>query len=239
MHRISKANALLQTAQTAPPGLFDLKKVYTEWGAMMKISNMEALFMPPQQPQQDPAQAMIAAKLQLDQQKLAIDAQNAQTKQMEIAIKAQNADKDRQSKESIEAAKIAQQQHAAMMHAESANAIDPTQEAAMQLKSRQMDQQDARLMYDMHNSHAERQSKETIKAMDIASRLATHPESQPVVNAEMQGLSSFMEPAASNQPSMRDGGEVEAKPEAEEIDLNALLASITARLRGAESEYMN
>jgi hypothetical protein len=94
------------------------------------------------------------------------------------------------------------------------------------------------MTFDMHNAHAERQSKETIKAMDIASRLATHPESQPVVNSELDGLSHFMAPANTTAPTMADGGEVDESDDGPpEIDLQALLADITAKLR--RPEYMN
>lgn len=88
---------------------------------------------------------------------------------------------------------------------------DPLQAAALQLKQQQVHQAGIKMALDVHNAHADRQSKETVKAMDIATRLATHPESQPVVNSELQGLSAFMTPAqqsAEGSGGMAEGGPV-------------------------------
>lgn len=236
MHRIAKANALLMAAQTAPPGIFNLPEVYKSWGKMMKIDNIDQFVMPPQQPGPPQIDPLAAAALQLKAREVA-------TKEQEVQLKAMNDAQNRQSKESIEAAKLAAQMHGQQMSAQDRmNAQpDPNQAAALALKARQIDQGDARLAFDMHNAHAERRSKETVKAMDLASRLATHPESQPIVNQEMAGLSDFMSPAAQAPTGgMNDGGSV-PEPEQENPnipdseDIAAILARFVSELQRNES----
>lgn len=243
MHRISKANALLMAAQTAPPGIFDLPAVYKEWGRMMKIASIDSFILPPQQPGPPQLDPLAAAALQIKAQEVAIKGQAVQ-------LKAANDAQDRQSKEAIEAAKLAAQMHGQQSQV-TGQMPDPSQEAALQLKARQIDQGDARLAFDMHNAHAERRSKETIKAMDLASRLATHPESQPIVNQEMGNLSEFMMPANQTSPmgGMNDGGEVpEIEHEADsdtgtEIpdseDVAAILARFVSELQRNEGSNLS
>jgi hypothetical protein len=235
MHRISKANALLTAAVQAPPGVFNMPDVYKEWGRMMKIDNIDSFILPPQQPGPPPIDPLAAAALQLKAREVA-------TKEESVKLKAMNDAQNRQSKEAIEAAKLAAQMHGQQAQA-AGQMPDPNQEAALALKARQIDQGDARLAFDMHNAHAERRSKETIKAMDLASRLATHPESQPVVNQEMGKLSDFMQPANQTAPAggqmggMSDGGEVpDIEPETDthipdSEDVAAILARFVNQLQ--------
>ncbi len=71
---------------------------------------------------------------------------------------------------------------------------DPLAVGALQLKQQEVQNTGLKTILDAHGAHAERQSRETQKAMDIAARLATHPESQPVVNNEMSVLTPFLTP---------------------------------------------
>lgn len=198
MHRILKAMGLKQLTMGNPA--YDQVAVDRRVAAIYKIDDFDSLLAKtgPQQPQVDPV-AMAALQLK---------AQEVQIKRDQVALSAQKADKDRESKESIAAMQMAERAHASQQSG--GTQPDPTQEAALQLKARQLAQGDARLAFDAHNAHAERQSKETIKAMDLAARLATHPESQPVVNEEMSDLSAYMQPAAVNgRAPLRSGGKVD------------------------------
>ncbi len=228
MHRILKAMGLKQLTMGNPA--YDQIAVDRRVAAIYKIDDFDSLLAKtgPQQPQINPLEV---AKVQLA-------AKQVEIAQQKVALDAQKADKDRQSKESIAAMQMAERAHASQQSAMAAGQPDPTQEAALQLKARQLQQGDARLAFERQNSHAERQSKETIKAMDIASRLATHPENQPIVNSEIQGLSEFMSPtSARSQTPMRHGGQVESDEYPENTEIADLLAQIERALSRPRAEY--
>lgn len=113
---------------------------------------------------------------------------------------------------------------------------DPLQEAALQLKQQQVHQSGIKMAIDAHNSHADRQSKETVKAMDIATRLATHPESQPVVNSELQGLSAFMTPTQ-KPDGMSEGGPVQTAKENPEHTEAKEAVDLAMKLAEALKQY--
>ena len=131
MHRIAKANAMLQAATTAPPGVFSLpalKEIYREWAAMMKIESLSKLLdmpNPPQQPQLDPT---IAAGLALKAREVAVKEQLAQVQAGKAAADAQNAQADRQSKESIASMQIAERAHAAASSNDGQQPMNPMDE---------------------------------------------------------------------------------------------------------------
>lgn len=143
--------------------------------------------------------------------------QNAQTNQTKVQLQAKTAQDQLHSKEQIEAAKLAGTHIAAMASGGPVQPEppDPNQARALDLKAQQIQDKRHETMIDAHNAHLDRQSKETVKAMDIAARLATHPESQPVVNAELGGLSDFMSPATNGSPAptMSLGGSVDEPAE--------------------------
>jgi hypothetical protein len=72
---------------------------------------------------------------------------------------------------------------------------DPLAVAALNLQQQKVNQSGLKVLVDAHNAHQDRESRQTEKAMDIAARLATHPESQPVVNSELGALTPFLSPA--------------------------------------------
>jgi hypothetical protein len=228
MHRIAKANALFQAA-SANPMVFNVREAAVLWCRMMKIDPTPALLPPPPPPGQPQPDPVILAGLALKNREV-------QVKEAQVALQADKAQKDRESKENIAAMQIAERAHASQQ----SGMPDPTQQQAMDLKARQLDQGDAKLAFDAHNSHAERESKEAIKAMDIASRLATHPESQPIVNAEMQNLSGIISPAANNSASpMSDGGAVEFEDD-ETADIRRRLAAVMRAIeQGQSGAYAN
>lgn len=97
MHRIMKANSYLQTAM-AMSGVFNMQNVVKRWASMVQIDGVEADFAPAQQEQPNP----LLLKLQVDKQ-------NADTKAQEVQAKVELGHAQIQSKEQIEATKIAAQ----------------------------------------------------------------------------------------------------------------------------------
>ncbi len=240
MHRIAKANALLQTAMGLP-GMFNMQVVLARWGTMMKIDDVETMLMPPQQPQPDP----------MAQEVLALKAREVAVKENALQLKAQTDQAELHSKEQIEAAKLAaahatgqqdtgrvkesisykdappdiqrqMEQQAGMVPSQIQASPeqpppDPLQAQALHLKGQQVQQAGTKMALDFHSKHADRQSKENIEAMKIGQALAVHPESQPVVNSELAGLSPYLKPTPSTPTpdGMSDGGPV--GPDADHI----------------------
>jgi hypothetical protein len=100
MHRVMKAQAVVQMAALAP-GEFNAANV-AKWAlGMMDIDDTDELLAAPQQPQGPPPVDPMA------QAKMAIDHMNATTKQAQVALDAQNKAKDRESKQNIEVMKLA------------------------------------------------------------------------------------------------------------------------------------
>lgn len=240
MHRLAKANSYLQMA-LGMPGVFDMQKVSKRWATAVKIDDVDQDFAPPQQaPPPDPLLAQKMAieqgKLQLAQGKVQIDAQKAiaqlsgklpdgqQTLDAQkLALQAQQGHAQLQSKEQIEAAKIAQSHVTAMADGGPVEPPppDPNQERALDLKAQQIEDNRAKMHLDAHVKHADRQSKETIEAFKLAQAVVVHPESQEAGNAELAAVSDFMTPATGGSatpsgpglghnggPPMADGGPV-------------------------------
>ena len=191
MHRLAKASTYLQAAMQSP-GLFNMQSVFKRWAAMVKIDGVEADFAPQGPPPSDP----IAEKT------LALKGRELDIKDRQIQVTAAKAEADRVTKENVEATKLA------AAHLKSGavpdTQVDPLAVKELDLKQQQVDQKGHQIVMNAHDAHLDRQSRLTEKAMDIAGRLATHPESQPVVNSEMSSLSDYMTP-----PQKAKGGEVE------------------------------
>lgn len=106
--RIMRAQAVVQMAQSAPPGLFDPKKVALRALKALEIEDPEDLFMPPQPPQsqQNPAAMEAQIKMAAVQSKAQSDQQGNQLKlqlqQMQMADHAA----DRSSQENIEKGRL-------------------------------------------------------------------------------------------------------------------------------------
>ncbi len=239
MHRKLLAMGLKQlTAPTVPgaPPIYNQVEVDRYIAhAVYKMSDAQFnKFLAPPMPAGPPPIDPMA----IQQAKLQIDAHKAETQRMKATGDLQLGQKKIDSQEQVDAAKLGQA-HAAAMANGGPVAPDPEQMAALHLKAQQIDQSGRKMILDAHNAHADRQSKETVKAMDIAARLATHPESQPVVNAELQGLSEFTTPAAeAAPPGAKDGGAV-GSPMDEEIVKAMRLARIVEALQsGPTSGYM-
>lgn len=98
VHRLMKATALGQIAQQSPPGILDPRKVLTRVLNMMRIDDVDSLFLPPAEPDATPDPALLDQQNKAEANRIkALSAQQANaTKVMEI-----------QSRERQAAAKIA------------------------------------------------------------------------------------------------------------------------------------
>ena len=117
MHRLMKAQAVLQLAQLAPT-LFDLKAVASRFLSMIKVDDADSLFAPQNpNPQPDPNAIAAQAKLiqaQASQGKNAVAAQGQQLKATQSAA-------DNQSQETIQTTKLAEALVAHSNEADQAN----------------------------------------------------------------------------------------------------------------------
>lgn len=239
MHRLAKAQALKQTALEFP-GAMQVPDVLTEWGSMVKI-DLKHLLTPPQPQQPNPALLKLAVDKQNADTRAADVAAKTEIAHAEIQSKEQieaarlgqahaaglrapgqsvkeslsykDAPPDIQRQIEQQAGLVPSQ-----MPAQDESQPDPMQAQAMALQATKVQQSGHKMVIDAHNAHAERQNKLDLKAFDIGARLATHPESQPVVNSELQALSPFMgapdaAPDTGQTPPMSDGGKVPATNE--------------------------
>ena len=233
MHRLAKATTYLQTAM-ALPGLFNMQKVLKRWATMVKIDDIEGDFAPPMQQQPDPAiMAQIALKAREVAVKEAQTQLKAQNDQARIAIEHTKI----KSSEDIEAARLATK-HASDNRPDPQAQIDPLQMRALDLKQQQIAQSGAKLALDAKNAHADRQSKEAVEAMKIAQAIAVHPESDPLVDQQLQQMQSFLDPAARDGGGgMADGGPVNDPDDVTPNEEQAL--RVTADLTAALNEYLS
>ncbi len=196
-HRLMKAQAMLQLGQNDPTvNQIELKKRVAH---MMKIDDWDSLIVPPNPnaPPPTPEQIALLTKAQTDKQ-------NADTKALQVQLTAKNNQDKLQSQESIEAAKMAHQH----LSANSPAQADPLAAAQLALQQGKQHLDTQKLYIDANNSQADREADQNIKAMDIAARLATHPEAQPIVNNEMMGLAPFLTPQPGSG-QRASGGKVE------------------------------
>ena len=111
--RIARAQAVVQMAQSAPPGLFDPKEVATRALRVLGEEDIDALFLPPPPPpgSQPPSPHVIDGQLKIEglKQKAISDQQNMAAKLKMQAMEMQDHAADRQSKERIEQERMAQQ----------------------------------------------------------------------------------------------------------------------------------
>ncbi len=220
MHRMAKANAYLQQALLMP-GVFNMQSVAKRWGSMIGIDGIEGDFLPPPPPGADPMAEMA-------KQKMAIDMAKVQTQQQALQMKQQSDHANRQSKEQIEAMKLAQKAHADQQNqiAGSQMQPDPLQHRALDLKEQQIGQGFVKIASDSHNARLDRESKESIEAMKIAQTVGVHPESNQIVDEQMQQMAPFLSPTkgkeAPAQGTKRGGRVEDKKQEYSEEDAHAI-----------------
>ena len=218
-HRLMKAQAMLQLGMNDPAiNQVELKKRVAR---MMKIDDWDSLVIPPNPnaPQPTPEQMALMAKSQTD-------AKNAETKAMQVQLTAKNNQDKLQSQQEIEATKIAHQ-HITGTAQPPPNPLAPA-ELALKANKQQMD--GVKIMSDAQNAVADREAKQNSDAMDIAAHLAQHPESQQVVNSELEGLAPFLKPAPGQDQSgsMAKGGKVPDDDVPDASSLAAILDEIDA-----------
>lgn len=165
----------------------------------MSDADFKSLLAPPQMgpPPVDP---VIQAQIELKKRDLDI-------KEAQVAIKAKTDAANRESKNNIEAMKIAAQ-HARDGQESSQDqpqGPDPMEAAALGLKQQQIDLQRSKLALDAHNAHQDRASRQTIETMKIAQSLAVHPESDQIVDEQLAQMGKFLTPASGGRA---DGGRV-------------------------------
>jgi hypothetical protein len=255
MHRLAKANAYLQTAM-ALPGVFILQNVIKRWAAMVKIDGVEADLAPPQQgPQPDP---VMMAKIALENRKVDVLEGKAQTEAQkahaqlsgqlpdgrptldaqQLALQAHQGQAQLQSKEQIEAVKVAHQAHQSMQPPEQVQP-DPLQHRALDLKQQQIDQKGTEIAFDQHHRQKELDSKEAIEAFKFATTAGVHPEAAGVMDQQMAKVAPFLQPAA-QQRSMSDGGPVDSPIDADTRHRIWLAAEIAKALQESQDQrYTN
>lgn len=203
LHRAGKAQLLKQLTMGNP--LYNQLAVDRRICDMFGIDDFDAFVAPPQQMQPDP---MMVAQIQ-------IKAQELQMKQQKMMLDAQNQKAQLESRESVEAMKIA---------AKGTEHKDPFRSHELELKNRALGLQEAKMAVDSHDSQADRQSREAIEAMKIAATVGVHPEANEVVDEQLRQMQSFLSPASKNgsAPGMSDGGPVSGEimpPADDDIDL--------------------
>lgn len=106
--RIMRAQAVVQMAQQAPPGLFDPRKVAMRALKALEIQDPEDLFLPPAPPNPAPNPHTLdaQAKMASIQSKAKSDQQNAQLKLQLQQIQSQDHALDRASQEKIEQGRL-------------------------------------------------------------------------------------------------------------------------------------
>lgn len=187
MHRAGKAQAILQLTRGDPR--YDPTAVDRRVFALLKLGEVEPLLAPPQQGQPDP---MMIAQLQLKKRELDI-------KEQDVRQKGQIAQQQLQSKEQIEAMKMAAGQQPADQ--------DPYKGHELDLKNRALDLQHAKLAVDNHNADADRKSREAIEAMKIAQTVGVHPEADAVVDQQLADMKPFLAAATeTGSAPMANGG---------------------------------
>ncbi len=96
VHRLMKATALAQIAQQSPPGIFDPRAVLTRVLTMMRIDDVQGLFLPPQQPGAMPNPEMLKhqneqqtnqLKMQIAQQQAALKIADIQSRERAMAMR--------------------------------------------------------------------------------------------------------------------------------------------------------
>lgn len=220
MHRVAKANTLLQTAM-AMPGVFDMRQVVKGWAAMVKIDDVESFFAPVQAPQLPPPDPIALGNLQVNQQ-------NAETRRMDVMLKHQGSQAKLKTEQEMEATRLAIQHSNTLDQAN--GQPDPLQHRALDIKEQQVQDAHQKAVLDAQTKHADRNSKEAIEALKVAQAAFVHPEATPIANAEMGKMSEIIAPAAgNNEPPMSGGGRVHI-PEPTEEELEAAYQAGLSRI---------
>jgi hypothetical protein len=98
MHRIMKAWAMLQVAQSAPPGLFDLKVMARRFFEMIGVADPDEVFAAPPPPQAPQGIPPDPNKMAATQQKAQEAAQEHDARMAQIAQESQNNQQDHQAR---------------------------------------------------------------------------------------------------------------------------------------------
>lgn len=203
---------------TAGNPAYDPVKV-DRWAAkqMFKMSDgdFNALLLPPMPPGPNP----LMLQAELENRKVGVQEAKVQLDAQKIAVQAQNQQADREQRGHIETMKIAAQVAAANANATpdpvEPQGIDPIKAAELALKRETIAQRERELQFKAANAQLDRQSKETLETLKLANAIAVHPGSDPLVDQQLDQMSSFLtpskSPAVNNSSGMADGGPVTAE----------------------------
>lgn len=185
----------------------------------------------PQSGQPDPMQMALQADL-------AIKKQNADTNQMKVALQHKQAEAALQSKEQIEATKLAVSHAQKGGDAKGPMQPDPAQAARdaaeIDLKHRKLDLDQTALAFKAHDSQANRDSKEAVEAFKFATTGGVHPEAAGVMDQQLAKVATFLEPAA--QKRVAAGGPVNSELwQGEEDDEKENMARVKAIIEALQA----
>jgi hypothetical protein len=220
MHRLAKATALTQVAVQFP-GAMDPHKVISRWGKMTRIDDIDSMFAPlPPPGQQEPADPVAGAMVGLKAQEL-------QVKQAQIAAQNEQKEKDRASKEQIEAMKLASQH---MLSKNDQQPPDPLRHAELGLKERQVGLKEQELLVKSHNAQQDREMKLGVEALKIAQTVGVHPEADGIVDQQLMQMEPYLKPATESGGAggRKVGGPVEAEEDETVSQVHKALAMARA-----------
>lgn len=209
MHRNLMAMGVKE-ATTGNP-LYDPLKV-DKWVFKQLFKMTDADFSQMLAPPQAPGPNPILMAAELEQRKVAVQEQGVMVKARQVELQAQQAEADRQQKGELETMKIAAHAATAANAREAPAPVPPDTSAQDQLKAvdlalkgRQIAQKDAEIAFKAANAQADRESKETIKALELATTVGVHPQADPIVDQQLAELGPFLKPAAAS-PQRKNGG---------------------------------
>lgn len=217
MHRNLMATGIKQ--YTAGNPMYDPMKVdQLVMRQMFKMSDndFKSLLAPPQQAQPNPLLDLEARKVAVLEANAQANMAKVQLQGKEIDLKAQNAEADRNLKGDLEMTKIAANAAAANVKNnqqapyETPGMTDVEREK-LAIEHRKVDQKDAELAFKNANAQLDRESKETLATLQLAQAIAVHPESDPLVDEQLDQMDKFLAPAKNNpgnSEGMADGGRV-------------------------------
>ena len=160
-----------------------------------------------------------------------LKAQELQVKQAQIAAQNEQKEKDRASKEQIEAMKLASQH---MLSKNDQQPPDPLRHAELGLKERQVGLKEQELLVKSHNAQQDREAKLGVEALKIAQTVGVHPDADAVVDQQLVQMEPYLKPAAANDGGRSEGGPVEVEEDETVSQVHKALA-----MARALQEYAN
>lgn len=160
-----------------------------------------------------PPPPMVIQQMQLAERDMATKEARVQIDANKVALQAENQKADREQKGQIETMKIATQAATAANNRDApqpmppdTSAQDALKAAEIALKGQQVAQRDRELQFKAANAQLDRQSKETLETLKLATTLGVHPGANQVVDEQLEQMSDFLTPSKSPAVPRRNGG---------------------------------